>query len=176
MSLVVNVSWIWWKMEKQWCVCLTSSNTLITCMFPWSFPSERTTEEMPQKYLSGSVKMRLCPPRILQRLCRDPRSNLNHSGIPATCECHQHQFTHGQGTLAMSTWYFLCILQLFPTGWLWNHSFRAGGRLFCFQISSLTLTGSKRKYTGYSTATSNYSVGITFLCERLWIPFGNNLK
>ncbi|CAB1425171.1 unnamed protein product [Pleuronectes platessa] len=45
--------------------------------------------------------MRLCPPRILQRLCRDPPSNLNHSGIPATCECHQHQFTHGQGTLAM---------------------------------------------------------------------------
>ena len=115
---------------------LTSSNTLILCIYQSSFHSynrENTTEVFVWlKCVSVLIASSSFSAQTLQ-------SNLSHSGIAATCECHQHQFTHGQGTLAMNTGYFLCILELFPSAWLWNHS----SRLLLFQISTLDLTRSK---------------------------------
>lgn len=112
--------------------CIKTQNALIRtppCMFQRSFHLKPTTEKMPLKYLSASVTTCLCPSCILKLFCTNPQSNFSHSGVTATCECHQHQFTHGQCTLA-STGYFLCILELFPTSWPWNLSLRGGALLF----------------------------------------------
>lgn len=94
-----------------------------------------------QKYLSGVFKKCLCLFGILQLLCRDLSSSLKQSGITATCECHQHQFTHGQCTLVNGTWYFHFIV--FQRGFLLAVGPLEGGmEALLFQISTLGLTAS----------------------------------